>query len=129
MRKHFSQSKAFSLLETMIGSAILIMVFAAMVNLGVISIRGSILARDRTEAYLIAQAAMEEIKGMRDWVLNNWDETEGGPTWERFWDNSSNISGSDNEFLEIRNRLQTNCVFIDHQTGSLQEADCTISLP
>jgi|GEM_PF-4173051 len=128
MKKHFSQSKAFSLLETMIGSAILIMVFAAMVNLGVISSRSSILSRDRTEAYLIAQDAMEQIKGMRDWVLNNWSEASGGPTWARFWDDSSNINGSNNEFSEIQNQLVSNCVFIDHQTGNLQEASCSTQL-
>ena len=128
MKKHFSQSKAFSLLETMIGSAILIMVFAAMVNLGVISSRSSILSRDRTEAYLIAQDAMEQIKGMRDWVLNNWSEASGGPTWARFWDDPSNINGSNNEFSEIQNQLVSNCVFIDHQTGNLQEASCSTQL-
>jgi len=129
MKRHFSQSKAFSLLETMIGSAILIMVFAAMVNMGVISIRSSILSRDRTEAYLIAQDAMEQIKGMRDWVLNNWNEASGGPTWARFWDDSSNIDGLNNEFSEIQNQLVSNCVFVDHQAGTLQEASCSTQLP
>jgi len=119
------KSKSFGLIETLIACGILMMVAGGTTTLGVLSVHGTVVAKHKTEAYNIAQEAMEKIKGTRDWVWDNWSET-GGVTWDNFWNGT--IPGSDNDFSDIRNSLSKSlggkCVFIDHNTGVLQEAAC-----
>lgn len=122
-----NKKSAFGLIETMIACGLLIMVFGATSTLNVLSTHGTVIAKHKTEAYNIAQGAMEKIKGARDWVWETWNEAGAGATWDKFWDDSSNIVGSDNEFSEIKSNLESNCVFIDHNTGALTEAACTTS--
>ena len=124
-----SKSKSFGLIETLIACGILVMAAGATTGLGVLSIHGTVIAKHKTEAYMIAQGAMERIKGARDQVWENWNTNTGGPVWDRFWNNSPDIDGNDNEFNEIKINLEGKCVFINHDTGALTEAACTTNPP
>jgi len=121
------KSKSFGLIETLIACGILMMAAGATTALGIISIHGTVLAKHKTEAYMIAQDAMERIKGARDQVWEKWDEGRN-ITWQKFWDDTTGdfgfTSGVPDEFPEIQSALASQCVFINHDTGVLTEAAC-----
>lgn len=117
----YNKSKSFGLIETLVACGILVMVSAATTGLGIMAIHGTVVAKHKTEAYNIAQDAMEKIKGGRDWVWNNWSEANG-ITWANFWAGTAAMS---NDFTDTEADLESNCVFISHDTGVLTEAACT----
>uniref|UniRef100_A0A7V3J926 Uncharacterized protein n=1 Tax=candidate division CPR3 bacterium TaxID=2268181 RepID=A0A7V3J926_UNCC3 len=127
-----SKSKSFGLIETLIACGILMMAAGATTALGIISVHGTVLAKHKTEAYMIAQDAMERIKGARDQVWEKWNEADG-ITWQKFWDNATGdfeiTRGVPDEFPEIQSALASQCVFINHDTGALTEAACTTNPP
>lgn len=128
MSQYNKLSKSFGLIEVVVAIGILLLIIGAVTTLGVLSVRGTVIARNRTEAYQIAQEAMEVIKARRDWVWDNWNEI-AGVTWANFWDSTSNISGAFNEINEIKNNLESNCLYIDHSTAALSETSCSTSSP
>ncbi|MCX6806954.1 MAG: hypothetical protein NT135_02440 [Candidatus Berkelbacteria bacterium] len=125
------KSKSFGLVETLIACGILVMVTGATTSLGILAVHGTIGAKHKTEAYNLAEDALEQIKAGRDKVWENWGENSGGATWTRFWDQGgdpqNNITGILNEFTEIKDDFNSKCVFINHEDGVLTEADCSSS--
>jgi len=125
--------KGFGLIETIVAVGLLSVVTASITALGVTTVHGTVIAKHKTEAYFIAQDAMEQIKGARDWVWDNWSESEDANnkiTWQKFWDNSGFTGVNANrDFESIKNNLSSKCVYINHGNGDLTEQDCNIPLP
>lgn len=121
----FKKSKSFGLIETVVAVGILSIVVGSISTLGVTTIHGTVIAKHKTEAYFIAQDAMEQVKGKRDWVWENWSEASG-ITWQNFWTDIPGGSQSDpRDFNDLRDRLNNQCVFISHVTGAIDEVSCS----
>lgn len=61
--------KGFGLLEVLLATAIFIVVIGSMVTLNQMSVRNAVLANHRTQAYNLAEDALESIRELRD---TNW---------------------------------------------------------
>jgi len=112
-------SKSFGLIETLTACTILIMVAGGAITLSTMNFQGNVISEHQTEAENLAQEMIETVKGVVEAQNDQWSS--------EFWDDDSNIDGDNNEFSEIKSNFENNCVFINHNTGQLQEADCSSS--
>lgn len=69
MRNLLQQRRGFGLLEVLLATAIFIVVIGSMVSLNQMAVRNAVLANHRTQAYNLAEDAIETIRQMRD---TNW---------------------------------------------------------
>lgn len=101
------RSSAFGLIETLIAVAILTMVSGAATALLVISVHGSVLSKHKTEAYNLAQEAMEKIKAERENHFKDFSD----------WIGKNYLVGSP----------KTDFIYINHQTGELIQSPTSLS--
>ncbi len=65
----------FGLLEVLISSAILILVSGAVISLNNISVKNTVVASERTQAYNLAREWKEQLKQIRDTYVNDENST------------------------------------------------------
>lgn len=69
MRQRAATRSAFGLLEVLLSAAIFIVVVGGMVTLNRLALRNAVLANHRTQAYNLAEDALESVRQIRD---SNW---------------------------------------------------------
>jgi prepilin-type N-terminal cleavage/methylation domain-containing protein len=80
MKKHtykrtFAGSKGFTLVETLVAIALLIVVITGAYTAAQAGLSGAILSKEEVAAFYLAQEGVEEIRNLRDnngLVANNW---------------------------------------------------------
>lgn len=94
------RNRAFGLIETLIACAILIMAAGAATSLSLISVQSNVISRDQTEAYNLAQEAIEKIKAERE---HHWPDF-------RYWVEKG---------LPTAEIAKTKFFYINHQNGKV----------
>lgn len=79
------QARSFTLIEVLVACAILIILVAAVVALGVTIINNAVLSRQRISAYYLAQEGIETIRQIRDSNLVDGREETGWKTLNYQW--------------------------------------------
>jgi len=124
--KNKPESSAFGLIETLLACGVMIMVAAASASLGLVSLRGTTIAKHKTEAYMLAQEAMEQIKYERDsfWNNENWASSQP-QDWGYFWTEESCSTC----FKMLAKNINEKCIYINHLTKDVQARRCNEKLP
>ena len=114
MKRYSKKSRAFGLIEVLVACGLLVMVSAATTVLGVMSLHSSVISKHRTEAYMLAQDVVEQVKGSREWTYQNWSESGSQAyTWNSFW--ATSTFGFQNIRTDINTNYQYVC--INHSGG------------